>query len=79
MASPPSPPLPITSSTRPEVSCPHRAEGQGGGEWTGEEGDREVLDLPKGCSQGAGHSRMLSAEAQGQKLVVRELRGSGAP
>lgn len=45
----------------------------------GEEGDREVLDLPKGCSQGAGHSRMLSAEAQGQKLVVRELRGSGAP
>ena len=44
-----------------------------------EERDREVLDQPKGCSQGAGHSRMLSAEARRQKLVVRELRGSGAP
>ena len=38
-----------------------------------------MLDQPEGCSQGAGHSRMLSAEAQRQKLAVRELRGSGAP
>lgn len=84
MASPPSPPLPITSSTRPEVSCPHRAEGQGVGSGQGGRG-QEVLDLPKGCSQGAGHSRMLvcspGTETGGQRAegVRSTLEGTRVP
>lgn len=73
----PQPPLPGPSEQRLAGCTEQKAKG--GRERMGEEGDREVLDQLEGCTQGAGHSKMLPGETQRQKVAVRELRGLGAP